>query len=83
MRLSAPVTIATSVLSCTAQSLIQRASAAVSESERFELAKGKILFGQGCRASFREVLHSILELSKRLFQEGESREEVLDILMPA
>jgi hypothetical protein len=69
-------------LSCLSQSLIQRASAPASESERFRFAKGKITFGQRCRAISREVLRSMLKLSKRLFAEGKSCEEVLDILMP-
>ena len=70
-------------LSCVAQSLIQRASAVGSESERFEFAKGKATFGQRCRTIAREVLGSMLELSKHLFAEGKSRDEVLDMLMPA
>jgi hypothetical protein len=70
-------------LSCVSQSLIQRASAPASESERFKFAKGKITFGQRCRAISREVLGSMLKLSKRHFEEGRSCEEVLDILMPA
>ncbi len=70
-------------LSCVAQSLIQRASAVVSESERFEFAKGKTTLGQRCRTIAREVFRSMLELSKRLFAEGRSCDEVLDMLMPA
>jgi len=69
-------------LSCVSQSLIQRASA-VSESERYEFAKGEVTFGQRCRTIAREVFRSILELSKRLFAEGKSCDEVLDMLMPA
>jgi hypothetical protein len=70
-------------LSCVAQSLIQRASAVGSESERFEFAKGKTTFGQRCRTIAREVFRSMLELSKRLFAGGKSCDQVLDILMPA
>ena len=70
-------------LSCVSQSLIQRASAPVSESERYEFAKGKTTFGQRCRTIAREVFRSILELSKRLFAEGKSCDEVRDMLMPA
>jgi hypothetical protein len=69
-------------LSCVSQSLIQRASAAASESERYEFAKGEVTFGQRCRTIAREVFRSLLELSKRLFAEGKSCDEVLDILMP-
>ncbi len=70
-------------LSCVAQSLIQRASAPVSKSERFEFAKGKITFGQRCRTIAREVFRSMLKLSQRLFSEGKSCHEILDMLMPA
>ena len=70
-------------LSCVSQSLIQRASAPVSESERYEFARGKTTFGQRCRTIAREVFRSMLELSQRLFAEGKSCDEVLDMLMPA
>ena len=70
-------------LSCVAQSLIQRASVGESKSEKFQFAKGKATIGQRCRAIAREVLHSMLELSKRLFMEGKSTDNVLDMLMPA
>jgi hypothetical protein len=70
-------------LSCVSQSLIQRAPVVGSKSERFEFAKGKTTFGQRCRTIAREVFRSMLELSKRLFAEGKSCDEVLDILMPA
>ncbi len=70
-------------LSCVSQSLIQRTSAPVSKSERFEFAKGKATFGQRCRTIAREVFRSMLELSKRLFAEGKSCDQVLDMLMPA
>ena len=69
-------------LSCVSQSLIQRASAPVSKSERFEFARGKATFGQRCRTIAREVFRSMLELSKRLFAEGKSCDAVLDMLMP-
>ena len=70
-------------LSCVSQSLIQRASAVGSESERFQFAKGKATLGQRCRTISREVFRSMLELSKRLFAEGKSCDEVLDMLMSA
>ncbi len=55
----------------------------MSKSERFEFAKGEITFGQQCRTIAREVFRSMLELSKRLFAEGKSSHEVVDMLMPA
>jgi len=70
-------------LSCVAQSLIQRASVVESKCERFEFSNGKPTIGQRCRKIAREVLRSMLELSKRLFMEGKSTDELLDMLMPA
>jgi hypothetical protein len=70
-------------LSCVAQSLVQRASASESTSERYAFAAGKKTYAQKCRAIGREVLRSLLELSKRYFTEGKSCDEVLELLMPA
>jgi hypothetical protein len=70
-------------LSCVAQSLIQRAPAGESKSERYKFAEGKITFGQKCRAISRQILRSLLERSKRYFLEGKSSEQVLELLMPA
>jgi len=70
-------------LSCVAQSLIQRAPVGESKCEKFQFAKGETTIGQRCRTIAREILHSILELSKRLFTEGKSTESVVDMLMPA
>ena len=70
-------------LSCVSQSFIQRASARESKSERYEFANGEITIGQKCRAIGREVLGCLLKLAKRLFSEGKSSEEVLEVLMPA
>lgn len=70
-------------LSCVSQSLIQRSSVEESKCERFEFANGKTTIGQRCRKIAREILRSMLELSKRLFSEGKTCNEVLDILMPA
>ena len=70
-------------LSCVAQSLVQRAPAEASKSERYAFAAGKQTYGQKCRAISREVLRSLLELSRRYFAEGKSCNEVLEVLMPA
>ena len=70
-------------LSCVAQSLVQRAPAAESKSERYAFAAGKKTYGQKCRAIYREALRSLLELGKRYFAEGKSCDEVLEVLMPA
>jgi hypothetical protein len=70
-------------LSCRAQSLLQRAPAVASLSEKFEVAKGEIPSGQRCRAVGREVFPSFLSVAKRLFADGFSCEQVAEILMPA
>jgi len=70
-------------LSCLAQSLLQRAPALASTSEKFAFAEGEITFGQRCRAIGREVLHSFLSVAKRLFADGFSCEQVAEVLMPA
>jgi hypothetical protein len=69
-------------LSCVAQSLIQRAPAVASKSERYVFAEGHITFGQQCRAIGREVLHATLALCQRYFAEGKTCDQVLELLMP-
>ena len=70
-------------LSCVAQSLLQRAPAVASKSERYAFAEGRITFGQKCRAISREVLRATLALCQRYFTEGKTCEQVLELLMPA
>ena len=70
-------------LSCLAQSLLQRAPAVASTSEKFEFAQGEITFGQRCRAIGREVFLSFLSVAKRLFADGYSCEQVAEVLIPA
>jgi hypothetical protein len=69
-------------LSCVAQSLIQRAPAGVSTSERYAFAEGRTTFGQKCRAIGREVLRALLALCQRYFAEGKTCDHVLELLMP-
>jgi hypothetical protein len=70
-------------LSCVAQSIVQRAPACASTSERYAFAEGQITYGQKCRAIGREVMRSLLELIKQLFAAGKSCDEVLEVVMPA
>lgn len=70
-------------LSCVAQSLIQRAPAVASKSERYAFAEGHITFGQKCRTISREVWRATLTLCQRYFAEGKSCNDVLERLMPA
>jgi hypothetical protein len=70
-------------LSCVAQSIVQRAPACASTSERYAFAEGQITYGQKCRTIGREVMRSLLELIKQLFAAGKSCEQLLEVLMPA
>jgi len=70
-------------LSCLAQSFLQRASALAPTSEKFAFTQGKSTVGQKFRAIAREVFTALLGFIKRLFGEGESVNNVLEVLMPA
>ena len=70
-------------LSGVAQSIIQRAPASESKSERYAFAQGQITYGQKCRAIGRQVMRSLLELMRQLFAQGKSCDEGLELLMPA
>jgi hypothetical protein len=70
-------------LSCVAQSLLQRAPVVASSVEKFEFAQGQITLGQRCRVIAREVFHALLQVAQRLFTDGRSCEQVLEVLMPA
>jgi hypothetical protein len=70
-------------LRCVAQSLIQRAPAIASKSERDACAEGRITFGQKCRAMSREVLGATLALCQRYFAAGKTCDQVRELLMPA
>jgi hypothetical protein len=70
-------------LSCVAQSLLQRAPAVASSVEKFAFAQGQITLGQRCRVMAREVFHTLLQVAQRLFTDGRSCEQVLEVFMPA
>jgi hypothetical protein len=69
-------------LSCVAQSLLQRAPAVASSVEKFAFAQGQITLGQRCRVMAREVFHALLQVAQRLFTDGRSCEQVLEVFMP-
>ena len=69
-------------LSWVAQSLLQRAPAVASKSERYVFADGRITVGQKCRAISREVFRAMLVLCQRYFTEGKTCDHVLELLMP-
>jgi len=70
-------------LSCVAQSLLQRAPAVASSVEKFAFAQGQMTLGQRCRVIAREVFHALLQVAQRLFTDGRSCEQVLEVFMPA
>jgi hypothetical protein len=59
-----------------AQSMVQRAPACASTSASYAFAEGQITYGQTCRAIGREVLRSLLELSKPLVAAGKACDAV-------
>jgi hypothetical protein len=69
-------------LSCVAQSIVQRTPTGESTSERYAFAAGKITYGQKWRAIGREVMRSLLELTRQLFAQGKSCDDLLELLMP-
>lgn len=69
-------------LSCLAQSILQRTPTIASTSEQFAFAKGRITFGQRCRAITREVFSALLSVAQRLFAGGYSCAQVTEALMP-
>jgi len=70
-------------LRCIAQSLIQRTPAVVAKSERDAFAEGPITCGQKCRTISREVLRTMLALCQRYCAEGQTCDQVLELLRPA
>ena len=70
-------------LSCIAQSLVQRAPASGSTSERFTFAQGEGTVGQRVRTIARDALHGLLRLVEQLLAQGRSCEQILEVLMPA
>ena len=70
-------------LSCVAQSLLQRAPVVASSVEKFACAHGQSTLGQRCRVIAREVFHALLQIAQRLFMDGRSCEQVLEVFMPA
>ena len=70
-------------LSCVAQSLLQRAPVVASSVEKFAFAQGQSTVGQRCRVIAREVFHALLQVAQRLFTDGRSCAQVLEVFMPA
>ena len=69
-------------LSCVAQSLLQRVACAGQKSEKFKFAKKKPTIGQHLYSLNREALGQLLSLAQGLFAQGQSCQDVLEVLMP-
>ena len=70
-------------LSCVAQSLLQRVTCRGQKSERFKFAKEKQTIGQRVYSLNREALANLLSLAEGLFSQGQSSQNILELLMPA
>ena len=70
-------------LSCVAQSLLQRATCQGQTSERFSFAQRKQTVGQKLYSLTREALGQLLSLAQGLFAQGQSCQQVLEVVMPA
>jgi len=70
-------------LSCVAQSLLQRVTCRGQKSERFKFAQKKQTIGQCVYSLNREALANLLSLSENLFAQGQSSQNILELLMPA
>ena len=71
-------------LSCVAQSILQQASCSGGKSERFNSApENESTIGQRLHTLTREALHNLLELSQNLFVQGNSTEQILEVIMPS
>lgn len=70
-------------LSCIAQSLLGQALCQGKKSERFAFAHEKQTVGQRLYSLTREVYQQLLHLVQRLFAQGRTCEQVLEVIMPA
>ena len=71
-------------LSCVAQSLLQGIPAGGQSSERFKwVDDAQSTLGQKHYTLAREALGQVLQLAESMFAQGQSREQVLERLMPA
>jgi hypothetical protein len=66
-----------------AQSLLQRVACLGQKSERFKFAQQKQTIGQCVYSLNREALANLLSLSENLLAQGQSSQNILELLMPA
>jgi hypothetical protein len=63
--------------------LLQRVTCHGQKSERFKLAKEKPTIGQRIYSLNREALANLLSLAEGLFSQGQSSQNILELIMPA
>ena len=64
------------------QSVLQRVACSGQKSEKFKFAKEKSTIGQRLYSLNREALGQLLSLAQGLFAQGQSCQDVLEVLMP-
>jgi hypothetical protein len=69
-------------LSCVAQSLLQRVTCRGQKSERFKFAKEKQTIGQRVYSLNRQALANLLSFLDNLIIQGQSTQNILELLMP-
>ena len=71
-------------LSCVAQSMLQTADGSGRQSERFQFAQDhEQTIGQRLHTLTREALQQLLEMTQMLLMQGQSVEQILEVMMPA
>lgn len=71
-------------LSCVAQSALQNASCSGQKSERFDFADNhEQPIGQRLYTLSREAVQQVVELSQGLLNQGQSIDQIMEVLMPA
>lgn len=70
-------------LSCVAQSILQRATCSGTQSEKFRFAQGQQTVGQQLYTISRQALQQVVHFVQTLFEQGQTCEQVTEVLMPA
>lgn len=69
-------------LSCVAHSILQRTACSGAQSERFGFAQGKQTVGQKLYTLSRQVLDDLLQFILTQFAQGQTHEQILQVLLP-
>jgi hypothetical protein len=70
-------------LSCVAQSILQRVTGLGQTSERFKFAEEKQTIGQRLYSLYREAFSQLLSLIESFLTQGQSHQQILEVIMPA